>query len=131
IGFWGSTLFVVGCLLAVLLGVSLWLKERPVANAPSILSMRDVGPELRQYAGTALRAFFGSTRNLLGLLFAIMPAGGYALGLALQTTLAVELGLSDDAIATLNIASTFAFAVCCAGGGWVSDHFGRVRSLST
>src|SRR5690606_21648690 len=75
--------------------------------------------------------FFGSSRGMLGMVFALLPAGGLALGLALQSNLAVELRMEDKEIAWLNIASTVAFALFCAAGGWISDRFGRVRSLAT
>jgi MFS transporter, PAT family, beta-lactamase induction signal transducer AmpG len=194
-GFAGSTFFVIACLGAVLLFVSLWLRERPDPNAPSLLTRENVGGELLGYVktaggaflgsgsnrlsiafvlipaggivfsylllpvlaglfgatggviaaislGTLLvfailavsggvgAAFFGAPRSLLGLVLALLPAGGHALGLALQSNLAVELGMSDDQIGTLNLASTLVFAVFCAAGGWVSDYFGRVRCLA-
>ncbi|MGC1275937.1 MAG: MFS transporter [Planctomycetaceae bacterium] len=144
VGFVGATLSVGGWLLGVTLFVSLWLKERPVERTASTLvelaANDDRSPfaallqralsQVLDYAVTAARAFFGSARGLLGLVLALLPAGGMALGLTLQTNLAVELGLSDNAIATLNIASTVAFALFCAAGGLISDHFGRVRSLA-
>jgi len=128
--FWGATLFVGASLAMVLLFVSFCLRERPIVGAPSLLSMEDVGPQLSGYVMTAARAFLGSKLGLLGLVLALLPAGGHALGLALQSNLAVELGLSDDQVATLNLVSTLVFAVFCAGGGWISDYFGRLRSLA-
>jgi PAT family beta-lactamase induction signal transducer AmpG len=126
--FWGATLFVGGSLMLVLVFVSFMLKER-VDPARQILT-GDVGDQIVNYLVTAKQAFFGSKLGLLGLVLALLPAGGHALGLTLQSNLAVELGLSDDQVATLNLVSTLAFAVFCAGGGWISDYFGRLRSLS-
>ena len=42
-------------------------------------------------------AFTGSRAALVGVVAALLPAGAYALSLALQSNLAVELGLDDDA----------------------------------
>ena len=60
----------------------------------------------------------------------LLPFGAYALSLALQSNLAVELGLDDNAIAQLNLASTVIFAFACVAGGWLSDRFGRRRTLA-
>ena len=56
--------------------------------------------------------------------------GAYALSLALQSNLAVELGYSDTEIAHLNLASTLVFALACVAGGWLSDRYGRRRMLA-
>src|SRR5262249_16663756 len=64
------------------------------------------GKEIKQFAVDAVRAFLGTRAAFVGLLFAIMPAGAYALGLALQSNLAVELGMSDNAIGQLNLYSS-------------------------
>jgi PAT family beta-lactamase induction signal transducer AmpG len=53
-----------------------------------------------------------------------------ALSLALQPTLAVELGLGDRAIGTLAFWSTLVAAAGCVAGGWASDRLGRRRMLA-
>jgi len=60
----------------------------------------------------------------------LLPAGAYALSLALQSNLAVELGLDDNEIAQLNLVSTVIFAPACILGGWLSDRFGRRTTLA-
>ena len=85
--------------------------------------------ELWNFVVDALSAFFGSRAAFIGLISAILPLGAYALALALQSTLAVELGMNDNQVAQLNLYSTIIFAVSCIAGGWVSDRFGRRRSL--
>ena len=52
------------------------------------------------------------------------------MGLALQSNLAVELGLSDPQVAALNLWSTLISAGACVAGGWISDRFGRMRMLA-
>ena len=64
---------------------------------------RDVGRELADFVRDAWRAFTGSRAALVGVLVALLPAGAYALSLALQSNLAVELGLDDNAVAQLNL----------------------------
>lgn len=127
VGFFGSTIFVGLSLVLVLIFVSCALREREITI---FLSSESVGAQLRNYISTAKRAFFSSRMGALGVVLALLPAGGHALGLTLQTNLAVELGLSNNQISILNLASTIAFAVLCAAGGLISDYFGRLRSLS-
>jgi PAT family beta-lactamase induction signal transducer AmpG len=56
--------------------------------------------------------------------------GGYALSLSLQSNLAVELGLSDHQIGVLGLCSSSLAAGFCILGGWLSDRFGRRRTLA-
>lgn len=123
--------FVAACILAVTVFIALPLKERPSKPAaPPGSALRAAGTEIRQFVIDAFRAFTGSRGAFVALIFALMPAGAYALGLALQSNLAVELGMSNNAIATLGLWSSLVFAVCCAAGGWLSDRFGRRRTLA-
>ena len=78
----------------------------------------------------AWRAFTGSRAALVGVVYAVLPAGAYALSLALQSNLAVELGLDDNAVAQLNVYTTLFNASACIVGGWLSDRFGRRSTLA-
>jgi PAT family beta-lactamase induction signal transducer AmpG len=62
--------------------------------------------------------------------FAALPLGAYALSLSLQTNLAVELGMGDDAIGTLGLWSSLMSALGCVVGGWMSDRYGRRRMIA-
>ncbi|HYM81982.1 MAG TPA: MFS transporter, partial [Candidatus Limnocylindria bacterium] len=83
-----------------------------------------------KFLGDIFRAFLGSRAPFIGLLFAALPAGAYALGLALQSNLAVELGLDDTKVGVLNLWSSVISALGCVAGGWLSDRFGRRRMLA-
>src|SRR5690606_26501601 len=83
-----------------------------------------------QFIRDVFRAFSSSRAAWIGLIFALLPGGAYALSLALQSNLAVELGLHDSDIAKLALASTVISAVCCVIGGWLSDRFGRRKMLA-
>jgi PAT family beta-lactamase induction signal transducer AmpG len=122
-------LFVVACILTITVFVVLPLREKPSAPAGG-RGPAGIGTELRRFAIEAWRAFTGSRAALVGVLAALLPAGAYALSLALQSNLAVELGLSDDQIARLNLVSALVYAPCCILGGWFSDRFGRRRTLA-
>jgi PAT family beta-lactamase induction signal transducer AmpG len=124
--------FVAAWILAVTLLVALPLREpKGPPRAPAQGSpIAHAGREIASFAHDSFRAFIGTRAAFLGLLFAILPSGAYALGLALQSNLAVELGLSDARIAVLNLWSTVISALGCVSGGWLSDRFGRRRMLA-
>lgn len=124
-------LFVMAAILAVTVFVVLPLNEpkrgpQPAAEGGGAAA---IGRELLAFVRDAWRAFTGSRAAMVGLVVALLPCGAYALSLALQSNLAVELGLSDNAIAQLNLASSVTFAFACVAGGWLSDRFGRRRML--
>jgi len=125
-------LFVAAWIFAVTLFVAVPLREppgppRPPREGPALAVIgRQIGAFLRD----AARAFTGSRGAFVGLLFALLPAGAYALGLALQSSLAVELGMSDNQIGWLNLWSTIISAAGCVLGGWLSDRIGRRKMLA-
>ncbi|MEP7028842.1 MAG: MFS transporter [Candidatus Eisenbacteria bacterium] len=126
-------LFVAGSIGLITLLVALPIREplelAPVRAAGSRLVA--IGGELRTFVLEAWRTFRGSRAATLGLVFALLPTGAYALGLALQSNLAVELGLNDSKVAQLNLWSTVISATGCIAGGWLSDRFGRRKTLGT
>ena len=128
----GSTyIFVVGTILAITLFVVVPLREK----AMTVMEARarkasSISRELTRFVREAWTSFTGSRAALVGVFAALLPAGAYALSLALQSNLAVELGLDDNEIAQLNLISTVIFAPFCILGGWVSDRFGRRSSLA-
>ena len=129
--FTSTYLFVVGTILAITIFVVLPLREKVVPLVEGeVRAVRNIGKELKTFVVEAWRAFTGSRAALVGVVGALLPAGAYALSLALQSNLAVELGLNDNEIAQLNLVSTVIFAPACILGGWLSDRFGRRRTLA-
>ncbi|MFO1322458.1 MAG: MFS transporter [Burkholderiales bacterium] len=129
----GSTyVFVVASILAVTVFVVLPMVEPPSGPRPAHegSALAAVGRDLAGFIRDAWRAFTGSRPALVGVVMALLPFGAYALSLALQSNLAVELGLSDNQIAQLNVVSTLVFALACVAGGWLSDRYGRRRMLA-
>ena len=120
IGVPGGFVFVAGCIVAVTVFIVLPLREAPTPAAA----------EMRRFAVDAFRAFLGTRGAFAGLGFALLPAGAMALGLALQSNLAVELGLDDDSVAWLNLWTQVISAGCMVLGGWLSDRWGRRRTLA-
>jgi MFS family permease len=146
LSFQGAVVFVAACIASVTLLIALPLREpripRPARGAPlteaeagnaavrTLQSLSVVGGEIGTFARDAARALFGSRPAFVGLLFAVLPAGAMSLGLALQSNLAVEIGLTDRSIAKLNLWSAVLAATGCVVGGQLSDRFGRRRMLA-
>lgn len=120
--------YVIGAILSVTVFVVLPMREPESDSGRG--SLRDVTGRIREYAGDALKAFFGTRAAVAGLAFALLPIGAYALSLALQSNLAVELGFTNSGIASLTLVSTIISAGGCVVGGWLSDRFGRRMMLA-
>jgi MFS family permease len=132
VGFRATFFLVAGCIALVTVFVALPLREprgapRPRREGPRIGA---AGRDLVAFARDALRAFVDSRAALAGVGFAALPAGAMALSLALQPSLAVELGLGDRSVGTLHLWSTLLAAAGCVAGGWASDRLGRRRMLA-
>lgn len=132
-GFQPTFFFVAGAILLVTLFVALPMREAP--SAPRLLAAgvsRGLAAmrEMRGFAVESFRSFLGTRGAYLGLAFAVLPSGAMCLGLALQSNLAVELGLSDDEVAVLNLWSSIIQAGFMVLGGLLSDRYGRRRTLA-
>lgn len=133
-GFEWSYAVVLGALAAVFFGVTLRIQEprgqglaAPARNAaPLRETLRRIGIFARDFADGFLRSGRGP---LLGVLLALLPSGAVALGLALGTTLQVDLGMSDRQIADLTFFSAVSGALGCVIGGWLSDRLGHRKML--
>ncbi len=130
-GFQPTFFFVAACILAVTAFVVLPMKEAPspVREWVGGSKLAQAGREMRIFAIDSFRSFLGSPGAFGGLLFALLPAGAMSLGLALQSNLAVELGMNDDEVALLGLWSSILGAAFCVIGGYWSDRWGRRRTL--
>jgi PAT family beta-lactamase induction signal transducer AmpG len=132
VGFQNTYFFVAAWILAVTVFIALPMREapgparpRPVGSALAA-ALRDVW----LFVKDTFLAFVGQRSALVGLVFALLPAGAYALGLSLQSNVAVELGLNDTQVGAINLWSTVISALGCVAGGWLSDRYGRRRTLA-
>lgn len=131
IGFQATFLVVAAAIALVTLLVPVPMREPSTARARTPgAPLRAIVAELIEFARGALRAFTGSRAAFLAIFLALLPMGAYALSLALQSNLAVELGLTDTQIGILGLWSTALSAGFCVLGGWLSDRFGRRRTLA-
>ncbi len=131
IGFQTTFFVVAGAILAVTAFVVLPMKEAPGPARAVVVGSKiaQAGREMKVFAVDSFKSFLGSPGAFGGLLFALLPAGAMSLGLALQSNLAVELGMDDDQVANLSLWSSLLTAVFCVLGGYLSDRFGRRRTL--
>jgi PAT family beta-lactamase induction signal transducer AmpG len=132
IGFKATFVFVAGLIALVTLLVPFPMREAPGPERPpsGLSRLRTVAREIGVFVRGTGRAFLGSRAATIAIALALLPMGAYALSLPLQSNLAVELGLDDRRIGYLGLASSALGAVCCIFGGWLSDRFGRRRTLA-
>jgi MFS family permease len=137
---WPATFPFVCATLAVILAFVVFFLREPakaaVAEAADVvergagfltLFLKRLGNFFRElYLG-----FFKSGPGpLVGVILAILPVGAIAMGLALGSTMQVDLGMNEDQIAKLTLWTTVAAALGCVAGGWVADLIGHRVSLA-
>ena len=139
-GFSSGFVMVALAILAVTTFVVLPMKEALVEQVTAAGSGADPGApgssgwaralgEMRSFALASFRSFLGSRAAFAGVFMALWPAGAMSLSLALQTNLAVDLGMTDDAVATLSLLGTLSSGVAMVVGGLISDRVGQRRAL--
>ena len=131
-GFPATFLFVAGAIALVTVLVPLPMREAPGPSRAWAHGSRAiaVGKELVRFVRSTGAAFLGSRPAFVAIFLALLPMGAYALSLSLQSNLAVDLGLDDQHVGMLGLASTILSASFCIFGGWLSDRFGRRRTLA-
>jgi PAT family beta-lactamase induction signal transducer AmpG len=131
-GFQSSFVLVALSILAVTGFVVLPMKEavaQGLAATTVGTAWRSASTEMKSFAVQSFRSFIGTRGAFSGVFFALLPAGAMSLGLALQSNLAVELGMNDDQVGALNLWSSIISAGCMVVGGMLSDRLGRRRTL--
>lgn len=133
LGFQSTFVFVAASILAVTVFVVLPLKE-PASLVPEAppqdSAIRTALRDMRQFALTAFRSFVGTRGAFAALFMAMLPPGAMCLGLALQSNLAVELGMNDDQVAWLSLGSSVLGALGCVVGGRIADRIDRRKALN-
>ena len=125
------TFVAVSVAIALVTAVVAWPMREPPGPPRPPLGLGSVGEGIVTFVRDTARSFTGSRAALVAIVLALLPMGGYALSLSLQSNLAVELGLTDRQVGTLSLLSTLLSAGFCVLGGWISDRWGRRRSLAT
>lgn len=131
VGFQGSIVLVALALLAVTTFIVLPMKEALVAGVEQATGgLRAAGTEMKRFAVASFRSFVGTPGAFRGVFFSLLPAGAMSLGLALQSNLAVEVGMDDDAVALLTLWSMIISSAAMVIGGQLSDKLGRRSTLA-
>jgi len=113
--FQSSFIFVALAISLVTVFVVLPMKEavaERLALAGGVSPLRAALAEMREFAVQSFRSFIGTRGAFRGVFFSLMPAGAMSLGLALQTNLAVELGMDNDEVGRLNLVTSLLSAAC-------------------
>jgi PAT family beta-lactamase induction signal transducer AmpG len=130
IGMKGGFVFVAACIAMVTVFIVLPLREAstPLGDRRAA-GMASAAREMKRFSVEAFHSFLGTRGAFAGLFFALLPAGAMSLGLALQSNLAVEVGMSDDDVAWLSLGTQVIAAASMVVGGLLSDRLGRRRTL--
>ena len=132
VGFSATFAFVAAAIVFVTVVVAVPMREPsgPPRAAMGGGRVRAIGTELVAFTRGAAGAFVSNRAAFVAIFLALLPMGAYALGLALQSNIAVELGLSDAQVGLLSLLGTILAGGFCVLGGWLSDRFGRRRTLA-
>jgi PAT family beta-lactamase induction signal transducer AmpG len=132
LGFDYSFYFVAGSILLVTVLVVLPMREAPAAARiiPVNGRLQHALDRIAEFVVEAWRAFTARRDAWLALVLVALPIGAQALGLAITTNIAVELGLDDNAIGQLTVYTTIIGALACVAGGYISDRRGRRSQLA-
>lgn len=133
-GFSNAALLVPLCILGILGFVVLLIADAkapeipPEDRAPSpfVKTMAEIG----KYLAELCRVFFATRRGFLGMVLAVLPFGGMALGMSISKTITPMIGMTDGQIAKLDLVTALVFIVSCVCGGYFSDRFGRKITLT-
>jgi PAT family beta-lactamase induction signal transducer AmpG len=130
-----GSLLVPFLLLAVLVGTITLICEKSAAREmdegeipgpdPGDTGLRAAIDQIRNYVTDVGRTVFLTRRGFLGLVLALIPFGGMALGSTTSSVIPPSLGMSDGEIANLTLITGLFWVPACLTGGWVSDRFGR------
>ena len=128
VGFLSTYFFVAGGILAVMLTITLPIREPPLPpkmKPAGLSAVRILREEIAAYLKDAAKAMLASRPALWAMIFALFPPGAFALGMAFATMLIKELKMSDRQFAVYSLVVGAVSAVFCIVGGTLSDRFGR------
>lgn len=133
-GFDVSFLYVALLLSLVLAFVVFFVKDPDLASMVSEKSSQvwqKFKATVRSFASELYVGFLKSGKGpMFGVAFALLPFGAMALSGGVSTSLQVDIGMTDDQIAQLNIFSTAVSGFGCILGGWLADRLGKRRMLA-
>ena len=132
-GFNVSLMYVSLALFLNLLFIVFFVKDPHVCTLqeqarPNILQR--FLQQLRDFAVDLYKSFLQSGKGpKLGIIYALLPFAPFALSYATLSTIQVDYGMSDSAIAELTTSATIASGIGCLIGGFLGDRFGIRKVL--
>lgn len=133
-GFDVSFLYVALLLCLVLAFVVVFVRDPDLATVVTDRSTEvwlKFRASVTSFARELSVGFFRSGKGpMVGVVFALLPFGAMALSGGASTALQVDIGMTDDQIAQLNIYSTAISGMGCIIGGWLADKLGKRRMLA-
>jgi PAT family beta-lactamase induction signal transducer AmpG len=136
-GQWGfdvSFIYVSLLLSSIFAFVAVFVRDPSLAGAVAGRAASVWGAllgNLRGFLRELRVGFFGSGMGpIVGVGFALLPMGAMALSTSVASTMQVDLGMTDEQIAQLNVYSTALSGIGCVVGGWLADRFGQRRMLA-
>lgn len=133
-GFDASFVYVSLLLMTIFAFVLVFVRDPSVATRAAVTAAgvwTSLLARLRSFLGELRSGFFGSgVGPMVGVAFCLLPMGAMSLGNSIASAMQVDLGMSDEQIAQLNIYSTVLSGVGSVAGGWVADRFGQRRMLA-
>lgn len=133
-GFDVSFLYVSLLLCLVLAFVLVFVRD-PTLGARVTEKSTQVWTKFKAALGGFVRelkvGFFSSGKGpMIGVFFALLPFGAMALSSAVSTALQVDIGMTDNQIAQLNVYNTAISGAGCIIGGWLADKLGKRKMLA-
>lgn len=126
-----SAFYAVAAAVAVVWGITLLFMREPEGETSMLADPTPAAvlEGVKTYVITAIRAVLANRSALLAVAFALLPASAMALGLALSSTVAVEIGMTDEEIGTLGLITALVGAAGSAMGGMISDRTGHKPAM--
>ena len=132
-GFEIALAYISSLLFINLLFVVFYVHD-PSANPdakPQEHAARNLVTHLISFVKEVYESFWKSGSGpMLGVAFALLPIGAFALAYAMLSTIQVDYGLTENQIASLMLYNTLTSAVGCIIGGMLGDRFGKKKVVA-
>jgi PAT family beta-lactamase induction signal transducer AmpG len=132
-GFNTALLFILISLILILVMVTSRIHESVEmkdAKDNQTALLEYVWIRVKTYIRELYQGFFSSGIGpKVGTAFSLLPSGALVLGLALSSTMQVDIGMNENEIARFTMFTTILGALGCIIGGWISDRIGHRKAL--
>ena len=127
LGFEAALAYISALLFLNLMFVVFYIRDPDVNPQPVHQDhiIKKLVTSMTAFVKEVYASFWQSGRGpMLGVAFALLPTGAFALAYAILGTIVVDYGLDESRIAELRMLNTAAMAAGCLVGGLLGDRFG-------